>query len=294
MAKTSYVTIPVGWEETFKKSLCSGSRFFNARLRRNDSLLSRKRKKGVSQRSLLPQLSALWQAFSDAERTAWATAAAKMGLKGWQLFVQDQSIRIINDMAGVVTPVTTHQSWVGEIKITAPATEIKLVQLHPSQYWVYHKVAGTKNQYEPVSVSEGFGLPLKIGLSYKSNLVSAGANPYAKFYAKIWNSYQGVDDEHLLEINLDLVHDWQTVNSTLSFLRGTIIGYTLYIELHDLTGELYVDNIIAEHNAQNWARDAGMKSFAVTFTKQFYQIPKNWAAEILPDGAEYDSVYLDF
>ena len=294
MAKTQYVTIPVGFEDEFKKSVCAGQRFTYARLRRNDTLLSKKRKTGVSQRSLLPTISALWQAFSDAQRLAWVTAAAKMGLKGWQLFVQDQTIRILNELAGSATPVTTHQSWVGEIKITAPASECKLAQLHPGTYYVYHKIAGTKNQYEAVEVTEGFGLPFKIGLSYKSNLTSAGADPYAKMYAKIWNSYQGVDDEHLLEIDLTLVHDWQTVDATLSTLRGTIIGYTLYLELHDVTGELYVDNIIAEHNAQNWARDAGMKSFAVTFTKAFYQIPKNWAAISLPDGAEYDSVYIDF
>jgi hypothetical protein len=236
----------------------------------------------------------LWQAFSDAERLAWKDAGAMTGLNGWQLFVQDQCIRIINDLAGVSTPVLEHQSWVGEIKITAPASEIKLVQLHPASYFVMHKVHGTKSQYEPVLVSEGFGLPLKIGLSYKSNLTASGANPYARFYAKIWNSYQGQDDEHIVNIELDLVDDWKIVSETLSSLRGTTIGYTLYIELHDVTGELYVDNIIAEHNAQNWARDYFMKSFAVSFTKAFYQIPKNWAAEILPDGAEYDSVYLDF
>lgn len=292
MAKTGYVIIPTGWEDVFKKSLCSGSRFYSARMRRNDTLLSKKRKKGISQRSLLPQISELWQAFSDEQRLAWNDAGLKIGLKGWQLFVQDQSIRIINEIAGVATPVESHQSWVGEIKIVSPASSIKLVQLHPASYYIMQKVAGTKSQYQPVLVSEGFGLPLKIGLSYKSNLVSTGSGSYAKFYAKIWNSYQARDDQQILNIDLSLNHDWQIVENTISNLRGTVIGYTLYIDLFNVTGTLYVDNIIAYHNGQNWARDSAMKSFAVTYTKAFYQIPKNWVAEVLPEGAEYDSVYL--
>lgn len=294
MAKTSYLTIPVGWEEIIKKSMCSGSRFFNARVRRNDTLLSKKRKKGVSQRSLLPQISLLWADLTTEQKELWATCASVMNLNSWQLFVQEMCIRIINDMSLSKTPVLTHQSWVGHIKLVSGANEIKLVQPHPSSYYVLKKVSGTKSQYNPVLVSEGFGLPLNIGISYKSNLTADGPNPYVKFYAKIWNSYQAVDDEHILTIDLDLVNDWETVEATLSTLRGTVIAYALYIECHDVVGDLYVDNIKAVHNAQNWVRDPFMKSFATTFTKAFYQIPKNWAAEILPDGAEYDTVYLDF
>jgi hypothetical protein len=294
MAKTSYLTIPVGWEEIIKKSMCSGSRFVNARVRRNDTLLSKKRKNGVSQRSLLPQLSIIWATLTTEQKQAWSDSGAIMGLNGWQIFVQEMCIRIINDMSLEKTPVLTHQSWFGNIKLISGADEIKLVQPHPSSYYILKKVRGTKSQYNPVLVQEGFGLPLKIGISYKSNLTASGPNPYAKFYAKIWNSYQAKDDEHELLINLDLIHDWQTVENTLTTLRGSIIAYALYIECHDVIGDLYIDNCIAYHNAQNWARDAGFKSFAITFTKAFYQIPKNWAAEILPVGAEYDTVYLDF
>jgi len=294
MAKTSYVQIPVGSEELFLKSLKSGDRFQFSKIVRNDTLLSKRRKVGIRARSLLPAISAIWSGFSDATRLAWKTAAAKMSLNGWQLFVQDQSIRIINSMAGEATPVETHQSWVGKILISDPANEIKILQIHPQNYYIIHKVYGKKGMYESVNVTENFGLPLKIGLSYKSNLTADGADPYAKFYAKIWNSYQGVDDEHLLEIDLTLVHDWQSVEATLSSLRGIIIGYTLYIHCHDVTGELYFDNIISEHGSTNFARDPFCKQVATTFTRQFQQIPKHWAALILPDGAEYDSVYEDF
>ena len=77
-------------------------------------------------------------------------------------------------------------------------------------------------------------------------------------------------------------------------MRGTIIGYTLFIELHDLQGELYFDKVQAIHNGQNWVRDPYCKDIAKTFTKAFQQIPQNWAPLILPVGAEYDTIYKDF
>ncbi len=294
MAKTSYVEIPAGSEDIFLKSLKSGDRFLFSKIIRNDTLLSRRRKAGISARSNLPVVAALWAGFSGATKTLWNNAAAEIGRSGWQLFVQDQNIRIKNDMAGTATPSTLHQSWVAKLVVSNPASEIKLKQIHPRQYYIFKKVVGKKGMYEPILVTENFGLPLTIGINYKSDLTSAGANPFAKFYAKIWNSYQGKDDEQTLEINMALSHDWENLTATLSSIRGIIIGYELFIHLHDVTGSLWCDNIKATHNGQNWVRDPYTVDIAQVFTKQFQQIPKHWAAEILPDGAEYDSVYEDF
>jgi hypothetical protein len=294
MAKTSYIEIPAGTEDKFLKSLKSGDRFTFSKVVRNDTLLSAKHKKGISAKSLLPLCSGIWQSFTDAQRLAWTNAGGMMGLKGWQLFVQDQVIRVLNNLPGSVTPVLTHQSWVGKILLGGTATEIQIAQYHPSSYFIIHKVYGKKGMYTPLQINEGFGLPLQIGLSYKSNLFAVGADPYAKFYAKIINSYQGKDDNYLLEIPLTFSSNWGSTTATLPVLRGTIIGYTLFFHLHDLQGSLYFDNIKAIHNGQNWVRDPGCKNIAQSFTHQFQQIPKHWVANILPNGAEFDSVYEDF
>lgn len=294
MSKTTYVEIPVGLEESFAKSLCSGDRFSYARLRRNDTLLSRQRRVKIAARSLLPQISALWQALSSVEKAAWTAAGATCGMKGWQCFVHDCSIRLGQSLSVPGDASDKHQGWVGELYVADPATEIKIAQFHPHQYFTYHKVAGTKNQYAPVSVEEGFGLPLTIGLSYSSDLAACGADPWAKFYADIWYSYQGENLIFSLEIPLDLVSDWKTVTASKTLLESIVIGYTLRFHLHDLRGSLWFDNIIASHNAVNWARDPRCNNIAQTFTKQWAQIPKHWAAEVLPVGAEYDSVYKDF
>ncbi|HPT40556.1 MAG TPA: hypothetical protein PLQ44_03070 [Candidatus Paceibacterota bacterium] len=293
MAKVSYLTIPTGTEDNYWKALTPGSRFLYSRVRRADSLLSRYRKKGVSQKSLLPQISELWAGLTSEQKSAWSLAGAECNLNGWQLFVQDNCIRIANEIPGIATPSIFHQGMVGKIVVGGSAQEIKIAQYHPNSYYVQKKVAGKYNMYYPFLISEGFGLPLKISLNFKSNLESVGAGSYAKFYAKIWNSYQGKDDEYCLEIPLDFSTDWKKLEATLTTLRGTIIGYNLYFELFNLQGELLFDNIVADHNLTNWARDPFCKNIDITFTKAFFQIPKNWVAVTLPDGAEFDSVYPD-
>ena len=294
MAKTSYINIPVGSEELYFKGLNLNDRFTFSRVVRKDSLLSVKRKKGISQRSLLPQLSAVWATLTGGQKAAWLAAGKKMNINGWQLFVQDQTIRVLNGLGEPVTPSLIHQSWVGELKIASPATELKIAQLHPHTYYVLHKLPGKKAMYEPVQVNEDLAFPLKIGLSYKGELTSLGAGSFAKFYALVWRSYQGVDYQQELAINLDLSSAWQAAEVTLSAVVGTLIGYNLYFHLYNVEGSLYIDDIIAYHSAANWARDPYCKAIATTFTKAFYQIPKHWVALTLPDGAEYDTVYKDF
>ena len=56
MAKVSTVDIVPGLELAYWRRLAPGDRFTFSRVRRKIDLLSIKRKKGISQRSLLPQV----------------------------------------------------------------------------------------------------------------------------------------------------------------------------------------------------------------------------------------------
>ena len=291
MAQTSYIDLTPEEEDLFFKTLKSSDRFTYPRITRKLTLFSVKRKKGLTQKSLLPQIAELWNAFSDGEKQAWNDAAAGQVKSGYNLFVQDQCIRIKNDIPGVATPSLLHQSWVGYLNIEAPATEIKIAQYHPRAYWVSKKVTGKKGMSEPVEVTEDFALPLKIQLSYKSNLTSQGGGSFAKFYAVVRSSYQGQDIFTNNEISLDLSADWKEADVTLTEVQGYVIGYTLYFHLFNLRGTLLFDNIKSEHSSQNWARDPFCKNINEGFTKAFFQVPKHWVAVELPDGATFESFY---
>lgn len=291
MARTGYIDLTPEQEEAYFSPLRPGDRFISPRVSRKVALMSVRRKKGVTQRSLLPACASLWASFSAGEKSAWSTAAVYCNLTGWKLFVKDQCYRIKNDLVGVATPVITYQALVGQLQIDAPADELKIFQPHPSSYYISKKVAGHKGMYEPFLITERLVLPLQIGLSYKSNLTKTEDDGFAKFYAIVRRLYQGENLDELLEIDLDLSHDWQTVSATLSNLLGQYTSYSLYLHLYHLTGTLLVDNIKATHSAQNWARDPSCNDIHQDFTRAFYQVPAHWSALIIPDGAFFESVY---
>jgi hypothetical protein len=293
MARVSYIDLTPPEAASFYKNITPQSRFINSRVSKKNVLLSRKSKKGLSQRSLLPEVAAAWNLLSDVEKTAWSDAGAVVNLNGYRLFTQDKCARIIAGLAGNATPSLLHQSRIGQIHIEAPASSMSMVQLHPHTYYVLRKVSGTKSQYIPVAITEDIALPLVVGLNYKGALVAEGADPYAVMFAKVWHSYQGVDRYTYLEIDLDLSSVWKTASATLSSVLGHVIAYELYFELNDVRGDLYFDNIVAQHSSQNFARDPFCKDINTLFTKQFFQIPKHWAAVDLPDGSWFESNYLD-
>jgi len=316
MAKVSYLDIDVPLQGLYFGGLKQADRFYTSRVVHNSTILSRKRIAGLTARSLLPQIVESWNALSPTEKWQWAMAGFEMELTGYRMFVKDQTLRIKNGLFGTAVPSTLHQALVGNLHVQAPATEIKIIQLHPHTYWVSRKVSGKKGMYVPVRVIEALALPLTISLNFFANLVAAGPLPFAKFYAQVWYSYQGVDCYRYLEIDLNfqtlggsiygnsvfgdcffgetLPNIWYEATAILSEIPGQIIGYSLAIHLHDLQGDLYFDNIKAEHSGQNWVRDTFCNDINQGFTRAFYQVPKHWVADIIPAGADFESIYKDF
>lgn len=291
MARATYVEIPEAQIDLYWGALQPGDRYVFSRVVRKNVFFSREKIAGLTLKSYLPVIKELWAGFTTEQKATWKSIDPHPQKHGWRTFVADQSKRIKLGLPGTATPNSYHQDMVGAINIEAPAEEAQIVQLHPSQYWVYTKVYGKKSMYQPVSVTELMALPLKITINYKSDLVSTGAGSFAKFYAEVRHFYQGQNLDTNLEIDIPLSSGWATEDITLSSVLGEVSSYNLYIHLYKVTGTLLFDNVKAEHSAQNWVRDIYCKNIAQQFTRAFYQIPKNWAASILPAGADYDSIY---
>jgi len=291
MARATYVEIPEAQIDSYWGALQPGDRYTFSRIVRKNVFFSREKIKGLLARSYLPAIKEIWAGFTTEQKAAWKSVDPHPQKHGWRTFVEDQSQRIKYGLPGVSTPSIYHNGLVGAINIVEPADEAKLVQLHPSQYWVYTKVTGKKSMYQPVSVTELLYLPLKITISYKSDLESTGDGSFVKFYATVRHFYQGQNLDTDLVIDIPLVSEWASQDATLSSVLGEVSSYNLFIHLYKVRGTFLFDNVKAEHSAQNWARDPYCKNIAQTFTRAFYQIPKHWASVILPAGADYDSYY---
>ena len=291
MARLGYLIIPAGYDEVFYKSLKFGDRFQFPRLARKPKFYSWQRRKNLTKKSLLPIIAGEWEKLTTTQKDAWNIAGSYTNLNGWRLFVSDMVNRIKSGLSGVATPSIYHQSRVGCITLNGAGDYIKIVQYHPQTYWIKSKVVGSKSRYYNNLIREDFNLPLQLKISYKSNLVATGFDPFAKFYAVVYTLYQGRTIENTVEINFDFVHDWTIATAELTEVLGQAIGYTLFIELHSLNGELFFDNIHAIHDSENWCRGWECNTIDMQFTRAFFQVPRHWAPVSLPDGASYFSIY---
>lgn len=291
MAKTSFLLIPPELEAAYFSGLQPGDRFATSRIRVKNGIFSRKKIKGLTARSYLPAISAIWRTFSGGEKQSWKDVDPGSRPHGWRMFVADQAKRIKFGLSGTATPNELHQDVVGKILIEAPASEIKLRQPHPANYYVRRKIRGTKNQYNPVLVEEDFNLPLEMSVNYKADLVAEGGDPYARLYARIHHIYQGVNRETDLNLELDLSSPWATLSDTISSVIGDVVFYELFIHLHDVRGTVLLDDLIVTHDGSEWARDYRFRNMDQDFTRAFFQVPKHWTPEIISDGADFDSIY---
>lgn len=291
MAKTSYQLVPPEIDQSYKRALQSGDRFQIPVVKRKSLFTSRNSKKGLSQKSLMPELAPVWAGFDSTTKTNWENAGVFDGLTGWKEFLKDTALRRANGGTGYATPQTDRQCNVGRMHVESPATGFTLEQLHPNNYYVQKKVRGTKSQYVPVLVTEHLFLPLTIGISYRADLTTLSGGGSARFFVEVYSHYQGRELTTKLEIPFNLDGNWHVEEETLTGAFGVVRGYTAFIQIENCHGDLYFDNVRIEHSGQNWCRDPHCNNIAQDFTKAFYQIPKTWGVDILPDGAFYRSFY---
>ena len=292
MAFHTYVDISTSDAQKFFKALTPDSQFLYSKAKRKTGIFSSQKKLKLSQRSLLPQCSALWATLSPTEQLLWKSCASYAGMtSGWRGFVQETCARILRGLSVPNTPSIFHQGVVGHLHIGGSAIQIQIAQYHPNSYYVHARVAGKKKLYKPVLVTEPITLPIQIGFSYKANLTPTGSSQYAFYYIEVYSSYQGIDRVNTLEIPLTPSTDWTTVLESISSTLGDVTGYAVFIHIYGYTGDLYFDHVKIIHGATNWARDKECAYINQTFTNQYYQIPAHWVALELPSGAWYASEY---
>jgi hypothetical protein len=294
MAKISYQLMPPEYEDYFRKHLSPNWRFILPRIMRTERFISRAKKKALIEQSKLPEIASLWKGLSSEEKEEWNQAGAVCGMIGWRLFVQEQTIRLFKSFEGVASPSQLFQSWVGHLKLEAPASELKIVQPHPRNYFVSRIAPGRFPLTMLEWIDEDFSLPLKIGLSFRSELTPLPGDYSASFYAYIWSVGEGLDHYTRLEIPFPLMKDWTNIEKTIEDVPGVPIQYDLYFDFSNVEGNFFFDNVVVEHSGFNWARDSSSKMIDAEFSRGFFQVLSNWIPLSLPEGASFCSDYFDF
>ena len=258
MPRIMGITIPAGLEIYYNKTLKMYDFSFFCSIGKNPRFLTRSRYHSLKEISYLFRISKSWSDFGNSEKQAWLDAGDVPGMNGYNLFVQDQAYRIKNVIGGFADPSTFHQYLVGHINLSGSATALIIRQ--------------TKNQ-KPT-------FPLTFQLSRKSNLTSVGGNPYAKLIFKINRYYggQNITDENV--ISIPLVSGWATQSLSVPLSLGVPANWELSLELNDVQGDLWFDNIWVTYNGVINNTDPDCD-----------EVNLSWEQVSVPTGALVESVY---
>lgn len=291
MAKISYWQFPEEWLPLIERILAWNDRFFFTSLRRKPGAYSIRRKRIVTQNSLLPQISKAWQALDQSAKDEWADAAASEGQRSFRLFVQEYAQSYQYKVDPPQLPSIFAQNNVGRCVISFPAAGFQLRQEHPFEYQVVRNVTGKRSMQYIESVKEWLAFPFEIGISWRTNLTSVAPDPFAAFFVVVLSHYQGRDIETVTSIPFGHSDDWQRSVVEVDRPIGIIKGYTAYIDVNGYEGELDFDNVRLHHSGQNWARDFRCNNVQTSFTRAFQHVARHWEPVISPTGFLYGSVY---
>jgi hypothetical protein len=258
MAHVMGITIPAGWEIIYNKTLRMYDISVMCNVGKNPRWFPRKKTIQLKEITYLYNIAYVWGNFTSNEKQAWSNAAQIIGQHGYNLFVQDKSYRVKNSIAGNAVPSIYHQFTVGHINISAPATAARIAQYN------IHKI------YFPATMQ----------ISAKTNLVSAGPNPYCRMIVTWFNYVTGQTIEQVETIEIPLNQVWQTTIQSIVDKGGRKGRWNLQIELNDVTGDLWFDNPSVEYNGQVQIND--------TYCED---VVKWWKGENIPTGVTFETIY---
>jgi hypothetical protein len=291
MAKISYQDIPLGLEEAYKKNILFNDRFVIPSVRVKKLISRRKVNTKITQKSLFFDIVLLWNSYSDAQKNLWNQAGNVCGMTGYRCFIREYTLRRQYNLDVNIPPNIYHQGKFGKIVIYSGDNNFQIQQDHPLYYYILKKVRNSKDQYEPKQVIELVSFPFIFKINYKSNLTFLNSDSYAKLKVFYVSNYQGRDIETIKEIVFDSVSDWTSKELNIIGIFGKFRYYRVELDFKNVSGEFYFDNFKILHSGKNWARDTQCNDINEGFTKAFYQVSKNWIADIIGENSNFESVF---
>lgn len=258
MALVMGITLPAGLEIIYNKTLKMYDISVLCNVGKNPRFFPRDRKMTLREVTYLFQIAYAWSQMSESDKEDWSFAANVIGQHGYNLYVQDKSYRIKNGIGGNATPSVFHQYLVGHIQVANPANSALITQYNKTRV----------------------NFPASFELCYKTNLTADGADPYARVKF-IWTRYYlGQNTENTETIELPLVSGWDKQKKYITSHKGIRGKWRIEIELNDVTGDMWFDNIYAFYSGEAKLNDPFCENV------EYY-----WEPTDMPDGATLSTTY---
>jgi hypothetical protein len=258
MALLMGITIPAGLDIIYNKTLKMYDISVLCNVGKNPRWFPRAKLVTLREVTYLFNIAYAWSFFSVEEKAAWTAAADIIGQHGYNLFVQDKSYRIKNAIGGNATPSIYHQYLVGHLNVQNPANEALIAQ------------------YNAFRVN----FPASFELCFKTDLTADGADPYARLKFT-WTRYtSGQNIENVETIEFPLSQAWTKETKNITQLGGIRGKWRLELELHDVTGDIWFDNVIVLYSSEIKTSDPYCED-----------VVRWWKGVSLPAGVTLETVY---
>lgn len=258
MALVMGITIPAGLEIIYNKTLKMYDISVMCNVGKNPRFFPRSKKYTLKEVTYLFTIAYAWSFFSDSLKDDWSFAGNVIGQHGYNLFVQDKSYRIKNVIGGNADPSFYHQYLVGHLKIEAPASSAKITQYNSTRV----------------------NFPASFELCYHTDLTADGPDPYVRLKF-IWTRYYlGQNIESTETIELPLISGWDKKKQWITYLKGIRGKWRMELELNDVTGDIWFDNIFAMYSGEIKVNDPYCED-----------VVKWWEGTDLPEGVTFETVY---
>jgi hypothetical protein len=258
MARVMGITLPAGWDIIYNKTLKMYDISVLCNVGKNPRWLPRAKFYNLKEITYLFSIAYAWGLMSNDDKELWNYASNVIGQHNYNLYVQDKSYRIKNGISGNAIPSLYHQFTVGHINISSPATSAKIAQYN------FTKVL----------------FPASHELCFHTNLISAGANPFVRC-SFIYNRYtSGSTIEDVQTLELPLISGWDKAKQWIVRHAGSIGRWRVELELNDVTGDIWFDNMIVEYSGEIKLNDP-----------YCLDVVKWWKGENIGEGVTFETTY---
>lgn len=252
------ITLPAGIEIVYNKQIKMYDIAFLCRVGKNPQFFPRSKFYTLKEITYLFDIAYSWNAFSDETKEEWSFASNIIGQHGYNLYVQDKSYRMKHEIGGDATPSIYHQYLVGHLNIQSPASGALITQYN----------------------NRRVNFPASFELCFKTNLSADGADPYARLKFTWTRYYMGQNIEQTETIELPLVSGWDKRKQWIPYHKGIRGKWRLELELNDVTGDIWFDNIWSEYSGELHPNDP-----------YCMDVVKWWEPTNLSEGVTFETVY---
>lgn len=258
MARIFGITLAPGVDIIYNKAIKMYDLAVACNVGRNPNLMTRARKYNLKQASKLFQCAYAWESLTQPQKDAWYTAADITGMNGYALWTQDKIYRLQNGIGGNANPSIYHQYKIGHIQINSPEENARIE---------YNKIVP-------------YSLPCTIRLAYRCEMEATTIAPITalKFITTRFYSGQNIEDVDQIDLMPDGI--WQNDQILIPIRPGHLVNWKIQIDLQNVQGNLYFDNLEVEYLATIQNDDPQQDEF-----------PRYWQQIIGGDNVICESIY---